>query len=315
MQAGEGPEGASFKIDVAATAPPEPARREPVLAGEPVLAEFDETGRLDPNRATPERESQPLRRQLGLSLSVLGSLGVHLLPLLLLLDWTFTPAEIAVPIPVQLVIEEPPPPPPLPPKLEEFKPPPPGRLASEDIGQTASPPPEAAAATPPAPSQPATTQMAAIVPPTPSQPTPTQMAAAVLPPPQPIRPPKPTAPAFTWHRLDILPQEAPRETRVPGPAATRDEYLAYCMVLIRRHFGLLSPSFLAGRRGAAAFKIVVLDDGRIARITVVQGSPYPDVDARIEQAVTAVRRFPPLPQWLQGSSAGLILQVSYPDGL
>jgi len=127
--------------------------------------------------------------------------------------------------------------------------------------------------------------------------------------------PKPAAPAFTWHRLDILPQEAPRETHVPGPAATRDEYLAYCMTLIRRHFDLLSPSFLAGRRGAAVFRIIVLDDGRIARITLAQGSAFRDIDARIEEAVIAVRRFPPLPQWLQGSSAGLILQVVYPDGL
>jgi len=141
------------------------------------------------------------------------------------------------------------------------------------------------------------------------------MAALAPPPPKPIRPPKPAVPAFTWHRLDILPQEAPRETRVPGPAASRDEYLAYCMALIRRHFGLLSPSFLAGRHGAAVFRILVLDDGRIARITLAQGSPYRDIDARIEEAVYEVRRFPPLPQWLRGSSAGLILQVIYPDGL
>jgi TonB-like protein len=307
---GEGREHASFEIDAAAPAPPESGRAEPILAV-PAPAELEEIGRLDPDRATLEREPPPLRRHLGLSLAMLGSLGVHLLPLLLLLDWTFTPAEIAAPIPVQLVIEEPPPPPPS--KPEEFKPPPPGRLASEDIGQTASPPPEAGAA-PPAPSEPAPTQLAAVIPPRPSQPTPTQMAAAV-PPPKPIRPPKPAAPGFTWHRLDILPQAAPRETRVPGTAATRDEYLAYCMVLIRRHFGLLSPAFLGGRRGAAAFKLLVLDDGRIARITIMQGSPYPDIDARIEEAVTAVRRFPPLPQWLQGSSAGLILQVIYPDGL
>jgi TonB family protein len=310
VQAGDGGEGAPFRIDIAATTLQESMRAEPFLAGGPAPAEIDEMARLDPNRATPERDPPPLlRRQLALSFSVLGSLGVHLLPMLLLLDWSFTPAEIAAPIPVQLVIEEPPP---LPPKPEEFKPPPPGRLASDDIGQTASPPPEAAAATPPAPSQPAATQMAAMVPPPPSPPTPTQMAAMAPPPPKPIRPPKP---AFTWHRLDILPQDSPRETRVPGPAASRDEYLAYCMVLIRRHFGLLSPAFLAGRRGAAAFKIVVLDDGRIAGISVAQGSAFPDVDARIEQAVNAVRRFPPLPQWLQGSSAGLILQVVYPDGL
>ena len=122
MQAGEGGEGASFRIDVAATALPENMRREPFLAGVPVPAEIDKTARLDPNRATPERETGPLRRRLGLPLSVLGSLGVHLLPLLLLLDWTMNPVEIAAPIPVQLVIEEPPPPPP-PPKPDEFKPP------------------------------------------------------------------------------------------------------------------------------------------------------------------------------------------------
>jgi len=311
---GEGREGASFKIDAAAPAPPETGRAEPVLARVPAPAGIDEVARLDPNRAIPEREAGPLRRRLGPSLSVLGSLGVHLLPLLLLLDWTMNPAETAAPIPVQLVIETPPPPPPPPPKPEEFKPPPPGRLASEDMGQKASPPPEAAAAAPPAPSQPVPSEPAPSQP-APSQPTPTQMAALAPPPPKPIRPPKPAVPAFTWHRLDILPQESSRETRVPGPAASRDEYLAYCMTLIRRHFGLLSPSFLAGRHGATVFRILVLDDGRIARITLAQGSPYRDIDARIEEAVNEVHRFPPLPQWLQGSSAGLILQVIYPDGL
>jgi len=296
--AGERREGVSFEIAAAATAPPEPAR-------------------LDPKRAAAEPEAPPAGRQRGLALGVVGSLAVHLAPLLLLLSWTGTPAEIVEPIPVQLVIEEPPPPPPPPPKAEEFKPPPPGRLASEDMGQTASPPPDAAAA-PPAP-QPAPTQVAAAVPPPPPsppppQPAPTQIAAAI-PPPKPVRPPKPGVAAFQWHRLDILPQAAPRETRVPGPAATRDEYLAYCMTLIRRRFAALSPGFLAGRRGSTVFRLEVLDNGTIARITLAQGSPYPDIDARIAEAVKTVGRFPPLPQWLQGVSAGLILQVSYPDGL
>jgi periplasmic protein TonB len=296
--AGEGQEDVSFEIAAAATVPPEPAR-------------------LDPNRATAEPEPPPAGRRRGLAWGVVGSRAVHLSPLLLLLSWTGTPTEIAEPIPVQLVIEQPPPPPPPAPKPEEFKRPPPGRLASEDMGEKASPPPEAAAA-PPAP-EPAPTQVAAAVPPPPpspppSQPAPTEVAAAI-PPPKPIRPPKPVARAFEWHRLDTVPQAAPRETGVAGVPATRDEYLAYCMSLVRRHLAALSPGFLAGRRGVTLFRLVVLDDGTIARITLAHPSPYPEIDARIEEAVNAVHRFPPLPQWLQRPAVDLILQVIYPDGL
>ena len=329
-QAEDGRAGVVFEIDAAGTAPPGTGRPEPVLAGVPTPGEFDETARLDPNRATPEREPPAARRQRGISLAVLGSLGVHLLPLLMLLEWTSTPAEIAAPIPVQLVIEAPPPPPPPPaPKAEEFKRPPPGRLASEDIGEKASPPPEAAAAAPPPPdvaaAAPPAPESPAAAPPAPrepapgqsapSQPAPTQMAAALPPPPKPIRPPKPAVPAFTWQRLDIVPQDGPRAPRAPGPAASRDEYLAYCMSLIRGHFGGLSSGFLHGRRGTTLLRIMVREDGTIARITPEQPSRYPEIDARIAEAVYAVHRFPPLPQWLQGPSAGLILQVVYPDGL
>jgi TonB C terminal len=296
--AGEAREEVSFEVAAAATLPSESAR-------------------LDPNRAGPESEPPRAGRRRGLALGMVGSLAVHLSPLLLLVSWTGTPAEIPEPIPVRLVIEEPPPPPPPAPKPEEFKRPPPGRLASEDMGQTASPPPESAAA-PPAP-EPAPTQLAAAVPPPPPsppppEPAPTQLAAAI-PPPKPIRPPKPLAPAFEWHRLDTVPQAAPRETGVPGVPATRDEYLAYCMSLVRRHLAALSPGFLAGRRGVTRFRLVVLDDGTIARITLARGSGNADIDARIEEAVNTVHRFPPLPQWLQGTSVDLILQVIYPDGL
>jgi len=91
--------------------------------------------------------------------------------------------------------------------------------------------------------------------------------------------------------------------------------LAYCMTLIRRHFDLLPPSFLAGRSGTTLVQIIVLDDGTIARIAVARRSLYPDIDARIEQAVAAVQRFPPVPQWFQGPRISLILHVEYPDGL
>jgi hypothetical protein len=313
--AGAGREDVSFEIAAAATAPPEP-----------------EPARLDPSRAAPEPERPPAGRRRGLALGMVGSLAVHLSPLLRVGSWTGTPAELTQPIPVQRVIEAPPPPPPPPPaqKREDFKRPPPGRLSSEDIGEKASPPPEAAAAPPmpePAPTQPAAappapeptpTQVAAAVPPPPSppapEPAPTQLAAA-MPPPKPMRPPKPVARAFEWHRLDTVPQAAPRETGVPGVPATRDEYLAYCMSLVRRHLAALSPGFLNGRHGVTRFRLVVLDDGTIARITLANPSPYPEVDARIEEAVNAVHRFPPLPQWLQGPRIDLILQVIYPEGL
>ena len=77
-------------------------------------------------------------------LGPIGSLVVHLLPLLLLIEWPITAPPEIEPIAVQLVLAPPPPeqpqkpvppPSPVPPK-PEFKPPPPGRIASEDLGDT-----------------------------------------------------------------------------------------------------------------------------------------------------------------------------------
>ena len=59
----------------------------------------------------------------------------------------------------------------------------------------------------------------------------------------------------------------------------------------------------------------MLGDGTIVRIAVAQRSPHPDIDDRIEKAVAAVGRFPPVPQWFQGTRISLTLHVSYPDGL
>lgn len=330
-----------FEIDLTAIAAPETARAEPVLATAPFPGEFDEpdrpdprrldpgrsdtawpdtarpdtarfeAGRLDPGRAQAEpAKLPPPRRRPGLSLAMLGSLGLHLLPLLALLPWGSAPAEIAVPIPVQLVLEAAPPLPPVP----EKKPPPPGRLASEDIGETQA-----------KPDQPAETQIAAALPPPKPIPPPDLLSALPKPAPEPdpaarpeepnpALPVKPPVKQAVVARLVLNPHPAPR-AQVPGTAATRDEYLAYCATLIRGHFGLLPPSFVAGRRGATVLNILVLDDGTIARISVARNSSYPDIDARIEQAVAAVRRFPPLPQWFQGPRISLTLQVSYPEGL
>src|SRR5207237_1208219 len=80
-------------------------------------------------RRQPPSGPRPWTRPPGSS-----SLGLHLLPLLLLVSWAAAPADPPPLIPVQLVIETPPPPPPAPAMQETPKPPPRGPLASEDMG-------------------------------------------------------------------------------------------------------------------------------------------------------------------------------------
>lgn len=109
------------------------------------------------------------------------------------------------------------------------------------------------------------------------------------------------------------PHPGPHPGRIPGPAATRDEYLAYCAALIRRSYGMLPASLIAGRSGRTVLSLVVLDDGSITHIAVTQSSGYRDIDSRIEQMVAAVRRFPPLPQWIQARSIALEYIQVFPD--
>ncbi len=282
-----------FDIDPAATALPESARPEPVLAAPPLFGEFAEPERLDPERAIAEpAELPPGRRQRRLPVGLAGSLGVHLLPLLVLLHGSSAPPEIAAAIPVQLVLETPPAAP-----APAETPPPPGRLASEDIGETARPAIEAAA---PAP--------VLVAPPPPKPVPPPERPAA-----EPL--PKLAAAAPALQRPEPMPQQPAREARVPGPAATRDEYLAYLVTLTRRHLDMLPLNLVGGRRGETILGILVLDDGTIARISVAHGSGYPDIDARIEKMVIAVGRFPPLPQWFQGPSMELNLRLRFPEAL
>lgn len=271
---------------------------EPLLAITPPLAGMETTGRLDPARVAAGSEGAPPAARQWMPFGMSGSLALHLVPVLVLLNWSSAPAKIAMPIPVQLVLEEPPPPPP-PPAPE--KKPPPGPLASIDMGEPAAQPPE-----PPEPPGPmGETQIAAITPPPP---------AAVAPEPKPMPRAEPPRQKAVAMRLPPNPNPSPHETRVPGPAATRSEYLAYCESLIRRHFDMLPVSFLGGRRGATALSLLVRDDGTIVRIAVARSSGYLDIDARIEQMVAAVHRFPPLPQWYQASSMKLIYNHVFPDG-
>ena len=229
-----------------------------------------------------------------------GSLGMHLLPLAFLVGWSSTRIEFARPIPVQLVLEEPPPAPPAPP-APEAKPPPSPRLASDEIGDTAQPP--TAPATSPAP--------------TPAPVAPAPRVAELVPPPKPkpSPPAKPAAATAPVHRPEPKPQTQPHAARIPGPDATRDEYLAYLVALTRRHMDMLPLNMIGGRRGETVLAILVLGDGTIARVGIARSSGYPDIDARIEQMVSAVRRFPPLPQWFQGPRIELNLRLRFPEAV
>ena len=183
----------------------------------------------------------------------------------------------------------------------------------------AAPPPPAP--TPAPPPNPAPVKEAAIPPPPPRKPVPPPLkpAPATAAPPKPIpvptTPPRPVAAAPTPRRPDESVRQTVRPATVLGPAATRDEYLAYLVTLTRRHIDLLPMSAVGDRRGETVIGVVVLDDGTIARIAVVQSSGYPDIDRRVEQMVSAVGRFPPLPQWFQGSSMQLELKLRFPDAL
>jgi TonB family protein len=147
-------------------------------------------------------------------------------------------------------------------------------------------------------------------------------APAEITPPQPmdLLAPKPLPkPAPAVHQaVARAPQRAhlmPRSARFPGPSATRDEYLAYVNSLILRHLGLLSHSLVAGRRGETAILMSVLDDGTVARVSVMRSSGYTDIDLRVEEMIRATGRFPPLPQWIQGPSIGLVFTLPFPEGL
>ena len=309
----------------------EDERREPTLTGAPRLVSSDPL-RLDP----PERLAPVADRERARWLGPIGSLVLHLLPLLLLIEWPFEAPPETVPIAVQLVLEPPPPeqvlkPVPPPPA---FKPPPPGRIASEDLGDTEAKKPTHEPKNAPAakdiappevrPDEPSPQTAEDVPPPEKTEPPPEtpQQTAAILPPPPPEKPPPPkpqpkptqtTRPQLHWKEEPA--RGATRPAKYPGPAATRDEYLAYVHSLIRRHYNLLPLAMIGGRRGEAQIEFVVLDDGTIAMIRVRHSSGWPDIDERIEQMILAVHHVPPLPQWFQGERMALVLNLPFPDAL
>jgi TonB family protein len=261
------------------------------------------------------------------------SLLLHLLPLLLLINWQMSPQAEIEPVTVQLVLEPPPPPAPeakpAPPQPQPKPTPPPprGRLASEDLGEPEAKETDrpkgdtakaadipAATETPPSEMKPPEKplQTAAVVPPPllPAKPDAPKPDPALKPPPKPNPaahpPPK---------RVEEPANLAPRRGRFPGPAATRDEYLAYMHSLIRQHYNLLPSAVVGDRRGMTVIEFVVLDDGKIALLKVRRSSGYPDIDHRVEEMIEAVGRFPPLPQWFQGLAMPFEFGFPFPEAL
>jgi TonB family protein len=280
--------------------------------------------RRDDERTLPVKEQQRWSRLRG----PVGSLILHLLPLLLLIDWPMSPPAEVEPIPVQLVLEPPPKaaPAPLQPQPKPPAPPPRGRLASEDLGEPEAkevdkpkgdPPPAdqaAKAETPRSETKPPDKpqQLAAVAPP----PLPPAKADAPKPEPVPKPAPKPTPAAHQVpRRVEDPGNLAPRHARFPGPAATRDEYLAYMHSLIRQHYNLLSSGELGSRRGMVVVEFVVLDDGKIALLKVRRSSGWPDIDNRVAEMVAAVGHFPPLPQWFQGLAMPFEFGFPFPEAL
>jgi TonB family protein len=305
--------------------------------GEPLLA-FDRTDlpdydhheppfpRAAAGAAMPEREPPVGSGSRTRPFGPLGSLLLHLLPLLLLLDWPMHPPAEVIPIPVRLVLEPPPvappktEPKPAPPKPEAK--PPKGRIASEDIGGSEAKGADETKAQPaPQPKPPtapeAPRQEALAVPP--PLPEPAPKPETVEPPsehfarPQPKPKPAPPHPPRARGQAHLL--LLPRPGRFPGPAATRDEYLAYIASLTRRHLDLLPLSLVGARRGETVIDVLVLDDGTVAMLRVGRSSGYPDIDERIERMISAVGRFPPLPQWFQGPSMQLEFRLRFPEAL
>jgi protein TonB len=296
-------------------------RPEPTLAASPFFIEFDEPVRLDPDRAGLIWELQPVSARPIWWRSPLVSLAFHLLPVVAIILFPLLAIEPPAQIPVQLVFEQPPPPPPPQPqpqpapKQPQLQQPPRGPLSSVDqgavkpldMGRTTDPvPPPTAGEQRPNPAE-TQTATAAEAPPIP-QPKPA--------PPKEQQPsvhlPKPSGAPNAQHAE--IPHEAPRAGRYAGPAASRDEYLAYLVALTRQHMGLLQP-VVGDRHGETVISVVVYDNGTIGPIGVIRGSNYPDIDQRIEEMVAAVHKFPPLPQWYQGNAVQLELTLKFPEAL
>ena len=288
-----------------ARVPRDPGRPEPPLPAIFSTETADES-RLSIAGSTSGRLERS-RNARSFPFGIAGSLGLHLLPLLMLLSWASTPADLPETIPVQLIIE-----PPITAPVPD-QPPPRRGSASDDMGPRLDRKAKADPAPEPAPEPELKTALAAPD----SAPEPLLRSDAALEPPPPPPPPKPkqTAKPVT-HRPDtVLRLAGPSGWKVLGERpATRDDYLALLKALTQRHMNLLPSSLIAGRRGDTYLTVLVLSDGTIARIAISRSSGYPDIDERVEQMVAAVGRFPPIPAGFADSSMELIMHLRFPEG-
>lgn len=328
---------AAFALNPAAVALPFGERPEPNFSSVPVVIGFDDDPQPEPKAADPEPPlldlaravDEPELRTTGQDrrdwiVDLTAAVGVHLLSFLIFMYWTAAPAEIAAPIPVTLVLEKPPPKPEPPPELKAETKPPPGRLASADLGDPAAKPAKPAAASPTDGAK--MTQAAAMA--LRRQPARPELVSA-LPRPAPLPEPelkllepvmKPAVPdratpAKPAIKREVAARSAPHPPpgRIPGPAATQDEYLAYVNGLIRHNQEMIPVSLLSGRNGEAVISILVLADGTIARVAIKESSGYPEIDQRAERMVATVKRFPPLPRWFEGESMLLSYHMLFGD--
>lgn len=172
------------------TALPNDGRREPAFGMPRECVAAAEPERLDPTRVELAPWPRPARRRLlG---GPIASLLLHLLPLLAIVDWPRTPAEISRPIPIQLVIVQPPPPPPPSPQPAEPKhpgKPPQVPYASDDFAAVVAPKVEPGSSGA-SPERREVRQEAAEEAPQPTAETETRLVAPPSPPPPPIPPPE-----------------------------------------------------------------------------------------------------------------------------
>ncbi len=339
-------------------------RPQPEAAGVvPAVIGFEEFAPLDSEPAGDAADeaaerSGPPPPQRASAIGVLGSLGVHLLTLLVLIGWGAAPAEVSGAIAVHLVIEEgsppnnaappgqalaeqtsepvpsdevtppvpPPPAPPLPKLVSAMRPakpsPPPPPKAIAAAAPAAERKPEAAPKPPP-PTPPPPKQVAAAAPAAERKPDPAPKPPPPPPPPplpavhvaaSTAAPPRPNVPAAgIIAAASAAPIATPRPAAVSGTG--HGDYLNQLVVLTRGHLDILPLSFLAGRRGRVTLSVLVIEDGTVGRISVKHSSGYPDIDARIEQMVSAVGRFPPVPAALPHPSVVLDFDMSFPDAL
>lgn len=331
------PEVSDLAVDKSAF--PDDGRFEPTARLAREFADASGSIRLDPSRVA--FEPNPLSVARRPRWGPIGSLVLHLLPLLAILYWPRTLPEISRPIPIQLVIEQAPPPLQLAEPKHTAKPPK-GRHASDDFAPVegrnvtgrSDPAVEPRVAQPPA----TETQTVLVVPPLPKPTMPlseqvtsddplpsaveTRTAVASLGLPPKAAPPKRPARRKTvdvlqsaWPLpLDNSPPATVHSARLRGADAIRDEYCAQALSLTMRHIGLLPLSLTGVRKGQTVLSIRVLGDGTINGVTVARSSGYPDIDELVERMVLAVGRFPPLPTWM-GPSMDFTFQLHFPNNL